>query len=65
VASALDEEVRLDDLSGLLDQMLAESGGPPSPAECARRIALTDDIVDASLVLCARARGPHRDVRPR
>jgi len=33
VASAIDEKAKLDDLSGLLDEMLAESGGPLTPAE--------------------------------
>jgi len=33
VASALEEKVKLDELSGLLDEMLAESGGPLSAAE--------------------------------
>lgn len=33
VALALEEKVKLDELSALLDEMLAESGGPLSPAE--------------------------------
>jgi Arc/MetJ-type ribon-helix-helix transcriptional regulator len=33
VASALEEKSKLDDLSALLDDMLAESGGPLSAAE--------------------------------
>jgi Arc/MetJ-type ribon-helix-helix transcriptional regulator len=33
VASALDEKTKLDDLSELLDEMLAASGGPLTPAE--------------------------------
>jgi Arc/MetJ-type ribon-helix-helix transcriptional regulator len=33
VASALEEKVKLDELSTLLDEMLAESGGPLTPAE--------------------------------
>jgi len=33
VASALEEKVKLDELSALLDEMLAESGGPLSAAE--------------------------------
>jgi Arc/MetJ-type ribon-helix-helix transcriptional regulator len=33
VASALDEKAKLDDLAALLDEMLAESGGPLSAAE--------------------------------
>jgi hypothetical protein len=33
VALALEEKAKLDDLSALLDEMLAESGGPLSPAE--------------------------------
>jgi Arc/MetJ-type ribon-helix-helix transcriptional regulator len=37
VADALEEKVKLDDLSLLLDEMLAESGGPLTVAE--RRVA--------------------------
>lgn len=33
VASALDEKAKLDDLSDLLDEMLATSGGPLTAAE--------------------------------
>ncbi|MGH2725441.1 MAG: hypothetical protein ACRDKS_00530 [Actinomycetota bacterium] len=33
VADALKEKVMLDDLSSLLDEMLAESGGPLTKAE--------------------------------
>ena len=33
VASALEEKVKLDDLSSLLDEMLAETGGPLTAAE--------------------------------
>ena len=33
VASALDEKAKLDDLSELLDEMLAASGGPLTAAE--------------------------------
>jgi len=33
VASALAEKIKLDELSALLDEMLAESGGPLTPAE--------------------------------
>jgi Arc/MetJ-type ribon-helix-helix transcriptional regulator len=33
VASALEEKVKLDELAVLLDEMLAESGGPLTPAE--------------------------------
>lgn len=33
VASALDEKAKLDDLSDLLDEMLAASGGPLTPTE--------------------------------
>ena len=33
VASALEEKVKLDELSTLLDEMLAETGGPLTPAE--------------------------------
>ena len=33
VSSALEEKIKLDDLSELLEEMLAESGGPLTPAE--------------------------------
>jgi Arc/MetJ-type ribon-helix-helix transcriptional regulator len=33
IASALEEKAKLDDLSALLDEMLAESGGPLRAAE--------------------------------
>ncbi len=33
VTAALEEKVKLDDLSALLDEMLAESGGPLTKAE--------------------------------
>jgi Arc/MetJ-type ribon-helix-helix transcriptional regulator len=33
VAAALEEKVKLDDLAALLDEMLAETGGPLTPAE--------------------------------
>lgn len=33
VAAALEEKVKLDDLASLLDEMLAESGGPLTTAE--------------------------------
>ena len=33
VASALEDKVKLDDLAALLDDMLAESGGPLTAAE--------------------------------
>ena len=33
VAAALEEKAKLDDLAGLLDEMLAESGGPVTAAE--------------------------------
>lgn len=33
VASALEEKAKLDELSALLDEMLAESGGPLNAAE--------------------------------
>jgi Arc/MetJ-type ribon-helix-helix transcriptional regulator len=33
VASALEEKAKLDDLAELLTEMLAESGGPLTPAE--------------------------------
>lgn len=48
VASALEEKVKLDELAALLDEMLAESGGPLSPAE--RRAA------DGALGVPPRAR---------
>ena len=37
VSAALEEKIKLDDLSALLDEMLGESGGPLTKAE--RRIA--------------------------
>ena len=37
VASALEEKAKLDELGALLTEMLAESGGPLTPAE--RRVA--------------------------
>ncbi len=33
VAAALQEKAKLEDLASLLDEMLAESGGPLTPAE--------------------------------
>ena len=33
IASAITEKAKLDDLAALLDDMLAESGGPLTPAE--------------------------------
>lgn len=33
VAAALEEKVKLDELSTLLEEMLAESGGPLTPSE--------------------------------
>jgi Arc/MetJ-type ribon-helix-helix transcriptional regulator len=33
VARALEEQAKLDDLAGLLDEMLAETGGPLSAKE--------------------------------
>jgi hypothetical protein len=33
IAAALDERVTRDELAALLDEMLAESGGPLTPAE--------------------------------
>jgi hypothetical protein len=33
VAAALEEKAKLDDLASLLDEMLAESGGPLTAAE--------------------------------
>jgi Arc/MetJ-type ribon-helix-helix transcriptional regulator len=33
VAAALEERAKLDELMALLDEMLAESGGPLTPAE--------------------------------
>lgn len=44
VAAALEEKAKLDDLSALLDEMLAESGGPLTAAErreADRALALT------------------------
>lgn len=42
VAAALEEKSKLDDLGALLDEMLAETGGPLSAEE--RRAA--DDVLD-------------------
>lgn len=33
VSSALEEKAKLDDLAGLLDEMLAETGGPLTASE--------------------------------
>lgn len=33
MASALEEKAKLDDLAGLLDEMLAQTGGPLTAAE--------------------------------
>ena len=33
VAEALEEKIRLDDLAAMLDEMLAETGGPMTAAE--------------------------------
>lgn len=48
VASAIEEKVKLDELAVLLSEMLAESGGPLTPAE--RRRA------DRELGMSAKAR---------
>ena len=53
VAAALEEKAKLDDLAAMLDEMLAESGGPLTPAE--RKAA------DRTLRL-SRARGSRRRV---
>lgn len=52
VADALEEKVKLDDLSGLLDEMLEESGGPLTAAE--RRAA------DRELGIVSKSRAPRR-----
>jgi Arc/MetJ-type ribon-helix-helix transcriptional regulator len=39
VAEALEEKTKMDDLAGLLDEMLAESGGPLTRRERARAAA--------------------------
>lgn len=39
VAEALEEKTKMDDLAGLLDEMLAESGGPLTRRERARATA--------------------------
>jgi Arc/MetJ-type ribon-helix-helix transcriptional regulator len=36
VAAALEEKTKMDDLAGLLDEMLAETGGPLTSRERAR-----------------------------
>jgi Arc/MetJ-type ribon-helix-helix transcriptional regulator len=51
VAAALEEKVKMDDLAALLDEMLAESGGPLTPRERAA----------ADLVLTG---GPGRSRKP-
>ena len=33
VAEAMEQKAKLDDLAALLDEMLAETGGAPTPAE--------------------------------
>jgi hypothetical protein len=33
IAAAMEEKAKLDDLASLLDEMLAETGGPLTPAE--------------------------------
>ena len=55
VAAALEEKVKMDDLSALLCEMLAESGGPLTKAE--RRAA------DRSLGLPARKANTRRKRR--
>lgn len=50
VAAALEEKTKLDDLAALLDEMLAESGGPLTLAEAR----------DADRALGLRARRPRR-----
>jgi Arc/MetJ-type ribon-helix-helix transcriptional regulator len=39
VAEALEEKTKMDDLAGLLDEMLAESGGPLTSSERSRASA--------------------------
>jgi Arc/MetJ-type ribon-helix-helix transcriptional regulator len=39
VAAALEEKTKMDDLAGLLDEMLAESGGPMTSRERSRATA--------------------------
>jgi len=56
VASALEEKTKLDDLARLLDEMLAETGGPLTAAE--RRRA------DAALAGARRAQKPNKSRRP-
>ena len=52
VAAALDEKSKLDDLDGLLQEMLAETGGPLTAQE--RKAA------DAALDVAGRARKKKR-----
>jgi len=52
VAAALEEKIKMDDLSALLSEMLAESGGPLTKAE--QRVA------DRALGVPARKRKPER-----
>jgi Arc/MetJ-type ribon-helix-helix transcriptional regulator len=42
VAAALEEKVKHDDLQALLQEMLRETGGPPSPDEVRDADALLD-----------------------
>jgi Arc/MetJ-type ribon-helix-helix transcriptional regulator len=55
VASAIEEKAKLEDLSALLDEMLAATGGPLTPAE--RRAA------DRALGIGRKPRKPRRASR--
>ncbi|HJR69548.1 MAG TPA: toxin-antitoxin system antitoxin subunit [Gammaproteobacteria bacterium] len=52
VAAAMEEKAKLDDLKAMLDEMLAESGGPLTDRE---RIA-----ADAALGIAAERKRKHR-----
>src|ERR1019366_3222990 len=63
VARALEEQAKLDDLASLLDEMLADTGGPlPATDRQARAagqlcgVANSTDVVDASVAVAARDR---------
>ena len=52
VAAALEEKAKLDDLKSMLDEMLAENGGPLTDRECA--------AADAALGIAAESKHKRR-----
>lgn len=52
VAAALEEKAKLDDLKVMLDEMLAETGGPLNAREC--------EAADAALGIVARKKHKRR-----